>query len=201
MSRPGDGVGLTRSCAVLYQVLLPGPLGGGGAYKLSNHIPLVVTGKDKGLFFVFSTLIAFFIFNLEMDEAGQNVEKILRQEHLIPEVVRGITPDIGGDLVSGLRSCSGLNCTRRNLVPLSTRLFRSTPRVPKVRIVLSAAWGSAFSSCCTTRSRNFPSGSEGKSLESPLPVIALGRAQQPSLRNQIPDHIVLKNPLFCSCHT
>ena len=70
---------------MLNQVVLPDAARSGVGFELPHGVKLVVAGKNHRLFADFPST-DFLLFNLEMDEASQNVEQGVSLPDLLPKV-------------------------------------------------------------------------------------------------------------------
>ena len=97
---PGNRVRLARTRAVLNQVLLPRPLAARRRQQLAHRIPLVVAREDHAFSSVLAAFPVFFVLNLQVHKAGEDVEQLVRQQHLVPQVIGGVAVDVVRHIVA-----------------------------------------------------------------------------------------------------
>jgi hypothetical protein len=94
MGDPGDGVGFTGAGAVLDEVFLAGAFGAGCFDELADDVPLVIAGEDHRLLLILPAVPVLLFLDFEVNEAGEDVEQVVGQQHFVPEVVGGVAVDV-----------------------------------------------------------------------------------------------------------
>ena len=86
---------------MLDQVFVPRPLAARGVEQFAHHVPLVIARKDQAFLLVLAAFPVLLVFDLQVHEAGQDVEQVVRQQHLVPQVIGGVAVRVGGHVVAG----------------------------------------------------------------------------------------------------
>ena len=111
--QPTDGVALAAARRMFDEVVVTHALATGGFHQHAHRLELVEAGEDHGLGLDLAALIVAFFFDLQVDEAGEEVEKAVALQHLFPQVccpvgsARGIgrvPGGSGGSLVEGKKA-------------------------------------------------------------------------------------------------
>ena len=90
---PGNRVTLAAPCRVLDEIVLPYTVLLCIADAFPDGIELVVPGEDYG--FAFDDPVPeFFLFCLDVDKPGDNVQETVALKHFFPEICRFVTPGI-----------------------------------------------------------------------------------------------------------
>ena len=84
MRQPPDRVALTAPGGMLDEDVVPHALATRGVHQPSHRFELMVAGKDHGLCLDLAALIVTFLVDLQVDEAGKNVEQAVTLQHLFP---------------------------------------------------------------------------------------------------------------------
>ena len=84
---------------MLNQVFIAGAFHRGGDDQFVHHIPLMIARENQALAFVLQANGIFFFDDLQMHEARENFQQIVRQQHLIPQVAGGVVVGIFRDIV------------------------------------------------------------------------------------------------------
>ena len=99
VSRPSDRIGLAGTGTVLDQITLADALGLDIGQQSANDGPLVIARENQALAFVLQANGVFFFDDLQMHEARENFQQVVRQQHLIPQVAGGVVVGIFRDVV------------------------------------------------------------------------------------------------------
>ena len=104
MRQPTDRVALAAARGMLDEVAVPHPLAAGGVDQHAHRFELVIAGEDHGLRLDLASLVVALLVDLQVDEAGEEVEQAVALQHLFPQVCRAVGPTRRVGRVSG---CSG----------------------------------------------------------------------------------------------
>ena len=104
MRQPTDRVALAAARGMLDEVAVPHALAAGGVHQHAHRFELVIAGEDHGLRLDLASLVVAFLVDLQVDEAGEEVEQAVTLQHLFPQVGRAVVPARRIGRVSG---CSG----------------------------------------------------------------------------------------------
>ena len=114
MRQPTDGVALAAARRMFDEVVVTHALATGGFHQHAHRLELVEAGEDHGLGLDLAALIVAFFFDLQVDEAGEEVKQAVALQHLFPQVCRSVGPArrigrisgcSGGTLVEGKKAC------------------------------------------------------------------------------------------------
>jgi hypothetical protein len=73
---------------------MPRPLNAHRRQQIAHHVPLVVAREDQAFLLVLAAFPVFLVLNLQVHKAGQDVEQVVRQQHLVPQVIGGVAVDV-----------------------------------------------------------------------------------------------------------
>ena len=118
MGEPSDGVALSAAGGVLDEVVVSRALPACGDHEQAHRLKLMVAGEDHGLRLDLVAPLVPLLFDLQVNEAGQDVEQTVALQHLLPQIGCAIAPAGGigriarrprGSLVEGqeLRCLAG----------------------------------------------------------------------------------------------
>ena len=102
MRQPTDGVALAAARGMLDEVVVPHALATRGVHQYAHRLELVVAGEDHGLRLDLAALIISFLVDLQVDEAGEEIEQAVTLQHLFPQVCRTVGPALRIRRVSSL---------------------------------------------------------------------------------------------------
>ena len=88
MGKPSDGVALAAASGMLDQVVAPHALPARGVHEQPHRLELVVAGKDHGLRLDLGAPVVALLVDLQVDEAGEDVEQAAALQHLFPQIGR-----------------------------------------------------------------------------------------------------------------
>jgi hypothetical protein len=81
---PADRIALTAAGRMLDEVVVPRPLGPRRHHQPPHGVELVVAREDHRLDLHLATTVGALLLDLQVDEAGENVEQAVALERLLP---------------------------------------------------------------------------------------------------------------------
>ena len=90
---------------MLNQVFMPRPLAARRRQQFAHHVPLVVARKNHAFLLDLAAFPVFFVLNLQVYKTGQDVEQVVRQQHLVPQVIGGVALDVLRHIVARAAVC------------------------------------------------------------------------------------------------
>ena len=101
MGEPADRVALAAARGVLDEVVVARALAAGGVHQQADRLELVMAGEDHGLHPDLAPPVVALLVDLQVDEAGEEVEQAVGRQHLLPQVCRAVVPAGGVGRVAG----------------------------------------------------------------------------------------------------
>ena len=90
MGKPSDGVALAAAGGVLDEVVVSRALPARSAHEQTHRLELMVAGEDHGLRLDLVAPLVTLHFDLQVHEAGENVEQTVALQHLFPQKGRAV---------------------------------------------------------------------------------------------------------------
>ena len=90
MGKPSDGVALAAAGGVLDEVVVSRALPACGVHEQPHGRELMVAGEDHGLRLDLVAPVVALLFDLQVNEAGENVEQTVALQHLFPQIGRAV---------------------------------------------------------------------------------------------------------------
>ena len=94
VGEPSDGVALAASGGVLDEVVVSRALPACGVHEQAHRLKLMVAGEDHGLRLDLVAPLVPLLFDLQVNETGQDVEQTVALQHLFPQVGRAVAPSV-----------------------------------------------------------------------------------------------------------
>ena len=104
--QPTNRVALAAARGMLDEVVVSHALAAGTVHQHAHRFELVIAGEDHGLRLDLASLVVALLVDLQMDEAGKEVEQAVSLQHLFPQVCRAVGPAGRVGRVSGCSSAT-----------------------------------------------------------------------------------------------
>ena len=92
MGQPSDGVALAAAGGVLDEIVVPRALPARGVHEHPHRLELMVAGEDHGLRPDSVAPFVALLVDLQVHEAGEDVEQAVALQHLFPQIGRATGP-------------------------------------------------------------------------------------------------------------
>ena len=94
MGQPTDSVALAAACRMLDEVVVAHALPARGVDQHPHRLKLVVAGEDHGFHLDFGASVVAFLVDLQVNEAGEDVEQAVALQHFFPQICRSVGPPV-----------------------------------------------------------------------------------------------------------